>query len=706
MKRVVPLVLLLLPYFAQAQQGRVDSLQNLIRELSLKPSSIANDTAKVNALNFLARDIISSGDVDAGDSLARIALSLSEKHKFRKGICKSLNNIGIVHFYQGDFTVAMNYYSKSLKIAEEIGDKRSIAANLGNLGVVSVEQGSYTNALSYYFKALKLYEELKDKNGTAKNLGNIGNIFLNQNEFDKALKYYFRALKLAEETGYKQAIANTLGNIGGAYYGKKEQEKALEYYFKALKINEEIGDMAGMSRNYGNIGVSYDELKNFSGAYEYYKKSLEINRTIGNKAGEGLGLGNIGSMFAKQGKLNEAEKYLKQALAISTEVGDLDGKKEWLHTLSMLYSQQGKWKMAMDAYKEFIATRDSLFNEENTKNTVKAEMNFEFEKKATADSVRHLEQQKVKDSAIKAQEAQLKQEKTQRYSLYGGLALVLVFSVFLLNRFKVTNRQKKEIEHQKLLVEEKNKEVIDSINYAKKIQDALLKEQDHVSEHLPEHFVFFKPKDIVSGDFYWGLEKQDHWYLCVADCTGHGVPGAFMSMLGIAFLNEINGTEELHSPARILDLLREKITKELGQSGESGESKDGMDISLMRLNLKTNAMEWAGANNPLWIIQDGDRKEIKADKQPIGFSHQPKPFTNHPLQLNKGDMIYLFSDGYADQFGGEKGKKFKYKNLFDLLSAMKDKSMSDQKQKLSETFESWKGKLEQVDDVLIIGLRL
>jgi serine phosphatase RsbU (regulator of sigma subunit) len=211
----------------------------------------------------------------------------------------------------------------------------------------------------------------------------------------------------------------------------------------------------------------------------------------------------------------------------------------------------------------------------------------------------------------------------------------------------------------------------------------------------------FKPKDIVSGDFYWALEKGDYLYVAAADCTGHGVPGAFLTMLGISYLNEINAREETLTPAEILDQLREKIVKELSRHGIT---KDGMDISLMRMHLKTKEIMWAGAFNPLWYIENGQLKEIKANKQPIGYVEGPKPFTNHTLHLNANDTVYLFTDGFADQFGGEKGKKYKYKQLEENILANCHKPFEEQKEILSKSFDTWKGNLEQVDDVTIIGI--
>jgi len=312
------------------------------------------------------------------------------------------------------------------------------------------------------------------------------------------------------------------------------------------------------------------------------------------------------------------------------------------------------------------------------------------------------------------------------------LLLVGVFAFFIFQRLRITKKQKLVIEEQKAVVEEqkaeveeahveleeKNREVMDSINYAKRIQDALLATEEHQSKHLPEHFILFEPKDVVSGDFYWALEKQDHLYLTSADCTGHGVPGAFMSMLGIAFLNEINAHDKLLNPAEILDQLRDRIIKELGQDG--GESKDGMDMSLIRLNLKTKELEWAGANNPLYHIKELDGKQtdkdvqnethyiqiISPDKQPIAQYLDKKPFTNHSIKLNKGDGIVLFTDGFADQFGGSKGKKLMYKPFRRILLENMDKPMKTQKEVLTQVFKDWKGEVEQVDDVCVIGVRV
>ena len=277
-----------------------------------------------------------------------------------------------------------------------------------------------------------------------------------------------------------------------------------------------------------------------------------------------------------------------------------------------------------------------------------------------------------------------------------------------------------KINKQKEVIELKNKDITDSINYAKKIQEAILPEENKLKASFPDSFILFKPKDIVSGDFYWISEMkkskdQQKVFFAVADCTGHGVPGALMSMIGNSLLTQLVNEKNIDDPARILNYLRNGIIKVLNQSRHSGENKDGMDIALcsvQKINDDEFKLAYAGANNPLWILNPSAGavnllSETKADKQPIGiYQDEPKPFTSHSFVLPKGTMIFIFTDGYADQFGGPKGKKFKYNQLRELFISLRYKTMEEQKAIFSQTFENWKGNLEQVDDICLIGIRL
>ncbi len=281
--------------------------------------------------------------------------------------------------------------------------------------------------------------------------------------------------------------------------------------------------------------------------------------------------------------------------------------------------------------------------------------------------------------------------------------MVIVFSGFLFNRFRLTQKQKAIIEKQNKIVEEKNKDITDSISYAKHIQDATLPAKELKYRLFPDGFVLFKPKDIVSGDFYWFAESGDHKFIAAADCTGHGVPGAMVSVVCSNALNRAVREFNLTVPGMILDKVRELVLDSFTRS-ESDNVKDGMDISLCAIS--KSGMSWAGANNPIWLVQNGKIKEIKGDKQPIGKADAPMPFTTHDVQCSKGDTVYIFSDGYADQFGGVKGKKMKNKLLEDYILSIQNITMPEQEKFLDKKFEEWKGNLGQVDDVLVIGFRV
>jgi phosphoserine phosphatase RsbU/P len=323
----------------------------------------------------------------------------------------------------------------------------------------------------------------------------------------------------------------------------------------------------------------------------------------------------------------------------------------------------------------------------------------------------------------------------EEFLINGGLLTltVLVFCLFLIRtRYRLTYseirnrmylehskvlieqkhtevvRQKVEIQEQRDAIEIKNREITDSIHYARTIQRSTIPTEESFASHFKSAFVLFRPKDIVSGDFYWIHETDDRIFYATADCTGHGVPGGFMTMLGLSFLDEIIGGKQITDPAEVLDLLRERIISTLNQKGEIGENKDGMDITVCCIDKASGKLVFASANNDLYVIrqlEDGpDLAEYKANRQPCGFHHVNSPFTAHTIQLQPGDKIYTFTDGYADQFGGPNGKKFRFKNLEDLLTEISPLEMTVQKDLLQQAMADWQQDYEQVDDMLIIGI--
>jgi serine phosphatase RsbU (regulator of sigma subunit) len=329
-----------------------------------------------------------------------------------------------------------------------------------------------------------------------------------------------------------------------------------------------------------------------------------------------------------------------------------------------------------------------------------------------ADSLKNADEKKITDALIFAKNTQIEKDRIQKFALYGGLIILIVGGTVMYNRFRIIRKQKeiielknKETEEQKIIIEEKQKEILSSISYAKRLQEAILPPMSLITENLQQSFILYKPKDIVAGDFYWiEVVSKDYILIAAADCTGHGVPGALVSVVCSNALNRTVKEFEITDPGKILDKTRELVVETFERS--ETEVKDGMDISLCLLNKKTNEIEWAGANNPLWIVRNSQIIEYKPNKQAIGKVDKPLLYQTHKIKLQKDDNIYIFTDGYADQFGGPNGKKFKYHQLVDLMCTISTMPIVEQQIKLEKEFQDWKGDLEQVDDVCVIGIRV
>lgn len=298
-------------------------------------------------------------------------------------------------------------------------------------------------------------------------------------------------------------------------------------------------------------------------------------------------------------------------------------------------------------------------------------------------------------------------ERTKR-TIIGSFIFILILTVFVLYSYGLAKKandelaiKNKHISKQKLVIEKKNKNILSSIKYAERLQHAMLPKTSHIDCFLNENFILFKPKDIVAGDFYWMEKKDDTIFFAAADCTGHGVPGAMVSVVCIKALNLSVLDNSKISPSEVLNNTRDLVIEDFKKS--ASEVKDGMDIALC--SLKGNKLQYAGANNPLWVIRNGEVLETKPDKQPIGNYVKQNPYTNHEFELQKGDTIYIFSDGYVDQFGGPDEKKFKARKLRELLLSVQSKTMPEQKEIIDKTFEEWKGSLDQIDDVCLWGVR-
>jgi tetratricopeptide (TPR) repeat protein len=653
------------------------------------------------ALNNIGSIYDNKGETSLALEYYQKSLKIYKEIGDKKGVANCFNNIAFVYDNQGDISNALDYQYNSLKIREQIGDKIGQANSFNNIGFIYDNQGDVSRALEYYHKSLKIREQIGDKKGMANCFNNIGSVYENQGEAPLALEYFNKSLKIREQIGDKRGMAIALNNIGLIFSRQADIPMALNYYHKSLKIREQIGDKKGMAITLNNIGSLYENQGNITLALEYYHKSLKIREQIGDKKGVTNSLSNLGSLYLKQGNANQAKQMGIRGLQLARELGFPEDIQSNATLLTKVYTKEGNYKLALEMRNLEVQMRDSVLSEKNMKASVQQQAKFEYKK-----------QQAINDA-----EHQKEKEKQQllTYIAAAGLLLVLAFLAFVFNRLQVTRKQKKIIEekeqetkHQKEIIQEKHKEIADSINYAERIQKSFLATKESLDQKLKEYFIFYKPKHVVSGDFYWLMDKNNKLYICTADCTGHGIPGAFMSLIGMGVLNEIfySKTNFTHTD-EILNELRRIIILAVNPENATEEAKDGMDAVLYSLDFDKMELEYSSANNSFFIIRNGELLVFKPDKMPVGkYIGEEKPFTRNSFSIQKGDCIYTFSDGMPDQFGGDKGKKYMIKNLKQLFLNIANLPMKEQQTRVAEEFNRWKGELEQVDDVCVIGVRI
>ncbi|MBC7695780.1 MAG: tetratricopeptide repeat protein [Burkholderiales bacterium] len=699
------------------------------------------DTNKLIHLCALSLEYLSLGNYEDGVKFANKAIvdadillaqqQLSEVVKFTINGYKAKANTVIATIYrnQNMYGNAINYFSKALAVRESMGDKKGMAGCYNGIGMIYSDQGNYVEALKNYLLSLKIKEAIGDKKGIANCYNNIGLVYYDQHNYKEAIKNHLAALKIRKEINDAQGIAYSYNNIGNVYFELKDYPAALISHKASLKIMEESGDQNGVANSYNNVAAVYFEqglyennvsIKNekFDQALTNFKAALSIREMTLDNQGIAMCYGNIAAVLAKQKKLNEAKIYFEKAKNFAKNIGEKEILRETYHGLAELDSVLGNFKGAYINHLLYISYRDSLDNEESRKQTIQNQMTYDFEKKEAIAATEHKKE-------LEHQQQLAKERNRKQYAIIIatviGLFVVLIFSGFILRSLRLTRKQKSiielqknEVEAQKHLVEEKQKEIIDSITYAKRLQKAILPSDEELKKYLPDNFVLYQPKDIVAGDFYWLHVSGDFVFIAAADSTGHGVPGAMVSVVCSNALNRAVDEFKLTDTGKILDKTRKLVLETFAKSGE--EIKDGMDISLLCINRTIKQITWSAANNQLWFIspfeggvrRTGDvvLREIKANKQAIGKTDNPLPFTTHHIELNKGDIFYLMTDGFADQFGGPRGKKFKYKALAEKLSSIGHLNITEQKQELQSSFQEWKGELEQVDDVTIIGIRI
>lgn len=619
-------------------------------------------------------------------------LHMAEESRDLVEVGKALNYVGAYYQGKGEYDTCQYYFNRALEIYTFQENMKGKAMTYSNLGVLHRKMGNFDRALDYQLQSLKIRENLNDISGMANSMHNIGGIYYYMNNYEKAIEYFTNARNYNIKLNNQLQVAKTDNNIGSVFMEMEKADSALHHYEMALTYFQENGYEIYAAILLDNIGAIYGKQGKYDEALNYHFSTLKIHETNNNTERLAHTYNNIGVIYMKMDKENQAERYLLQGLAYAKEIDNKELVYELLHSLYENAERMGRYDKALDYFIRHAEVKDTILNEKTHQQMAEMETKYETEKKE--------QQIELQKSQLSQQEAELKQQQAQKY-LFATTSFSILLITLILARRYVEKRRLNNI------LAAKNKNITESISYAQKIQSAVLPPENMINHMLPEHFILYLPRDIVSGDFYWITRAKSQTIVAAADCTGHGVPGAFMSMLGFTLLNEVVSSMELLQANLILNKLRDKVKTSLRQTGDEHEAQDGIDIALCIIDQEKQTMQYSGANNPLVIVSEGRLNRVKPDRMPVGIQINEKAsFTNHKIDLKKNDVIYLFSDGYIDQFGGENGGRLKAGKFEELLTQIAPFDMQTQHNKLKDFHLKWKNGYDQIDDILVMGIRV
>ena len=681
----------------------------LYAQMDLAVAQKTNDQKQIAESNYLIGKALELKD-ELGESLefAQKALEIRSGLNDTSEIIESLTFIGDIYSKKGNYKTSVDYYAKGLELQKKLKDKKQAGVIKNKIGNAFFYWTHYDIARKYYEESLEIFEEIKFDDGSSTCLDALGTVCMELEDYENAILYYEKALEIETKANNLEAVIDLHNNIGIINSLTPNHSQALLNYQNALVHSQTINDKASTVKAYMNIGLTYEELDENIKAEQYFNNALAVLKEVEDSALEAEILYTIGHTYIFMEKSNKAIEYLLKSIDIANEIDYTRVVILCYNALSHAYMGIGDSENAKFYYRNFVTKKEA---EDKRLNALKTKITTENKEKEI-EILNH--KWKLDEALLAKQKIEIKKQRYIIYSFIIGFVIILGFLIIILRLYRQKRKANITLAEQRDRIASHQKQIMDSIKYAQKIQEAILPSKETMNELLKEYFILYRPKDLVSGDFYWVANVNNHLIIAVADCTGHGVPGAFMSVLGISLLNEIVNKELTIEPHIILNRLREEVIKALKQRGLVGEQQDGMDMAICSINRKTNKLQYAGAKNSLYHIRNGDLSEIKADRMPVGFYPNMDVFKVRDIEIKEGDCLYMFSDGYADQFGGEKGKSLKYKTFKQLLAQHQKDSIPEQYKTITKTMDDWMGytgsntapKYEQIDDMVVMGIKI
>lgn len=657
----------------------------LADSLLLRLKTVTSDTARGAICSKLAGipGISKSKAIAWADS----AIMYSADNFLYTGVADKAK--GDIYYRRSEYDTALTFYSEALTAFVKANDLISQATCEYSIGNALNSLDRYPESLNAFIECEKTADRAGSKKYRAYGKNGIGTIYFETNQYAAAEKVHKEALALALEVNDDKLLGWTYTCIGNLFVTQGKYNEALNYFKQQFDAYSKTDFLSGQAGALNNIGVCYSYMGNLDSAIVNYEKAARLKQQLGVADGVSIAYQNISELYSLKHDSITSLEYACKALDWAHKANSLSELAASYHQVAQAYASQRKYDSAYSYFVRFKNVTDSIYNKKTIDQV--AEMTAKYDNAKQQEEITLLQ----KDNKIG-------QLYNYVFAALGCLVLLLLF--FLFTRYRLKSKANKMLASQNEQISQQKKEITDSINYAKRIQQSILPSPYAIEKCFPENFVLYRPKDIVSGDFYWMERAGSKTLFATVDCTGHGVPGAMMSVLGYNLLTEAALEKKLVSPAEILNSLNAGIIRALQRQSEGQTVKDGMDISLCAFDSATMQLEFSGVFNPLYHIRKNELKILEAQREALG-ERENVQFKNQVIHLEKGDCIYFFTDGYADQFGGPQGKKFKYKQLQQMMLSISQKPMHEQMEILEKKFDEWKGPLEQVDDVLLFGFR-
>lgn len=660
------------------------------------------DTTEFNrSAKFI--DKLLESKVDSSYAFIKQNILSSKKQKYAYGYAKS--NLQLARYYtlRGENDSSLLVTPIAIKYAR-ISKDTALIINSYLFDARSLSSASkFNKAIEQCMLAQRFSENTKNYKLSVKVYHDLGFVYSNIGLHQQAINYYRKGLFISKQKADTFNIANISGRIGGEFHYLNMFDSSLIHNLNGLKHFKLIHHKRGIGATLVNLAATYKSLKQIDKAIETIKQALIIRTQLGDEYAITILKNNLVECYFDKKEYQYALTLAKEAELRCLKQNELQLIDQNYNNQFEIYQKLGNYQMACKYADMSLQLKDSIYQSTNLKGLNELQAKYESDKKEKEISLLQIE----KKSAEEKSDADRKRRNLILISVITIALLITIFAFILFKKFRESTRQKSIIQDQKQVVDAKNKEIIDSINYALTIQKAIIPAIEELQKDVSEAFVFFKPKDIVSGDFYWNTRVNDHLYFVVADCTGHGVPGAFMSLMAISYLSEIINEKKVLNTHDILNMLREKVILSLNKSSGTKGKRDGMDMVIFRINLNTLQLQFTGANNSIYILRGNQLEELKGNKMPVGlYTENTSDFTSLEIQLFTNDKIIAFTDGLPDQFGGPKGKKFLYKRLENIICQNCDMNLANLQETISTSFESWKLNNEQVDDVTVLGIKI